>query len=62
MTALQATKSKTSSAATRTGRLFLLELSGDRIHSMSPDGSDRKVVVMLPLGRRIASVRTEIAA
>jgi sugar lactone lactonase YvrE len=45
MTALQATKSKASSAATRTGRLFLLELSGDRIHSMNPDGSDHKVVV-----------------
>src|SRR5216684_3800974 len=27
------------------GRLFALELSGDRIHSMSPDGSDRKVIV-----------------
>ena len=45
MTALQATKSKASSAATPTGRLFLLELSGDRIHSMNPDGSDHKVVV-----------------
>src|SRR6516165_6389596 len=30
---------------TRSGRLFLLELSGDRIHSMNPDGSDRKVIV-----------------
>jgi hypothetical protein len=27
------------------GRLFLLELSGDRIHSMKPDGSDRKTIV-----------------
>jgi hypothetical protein len=27
------------------GRLFVLEVSGDRIHSMLPDGSDRKVVV-----------------
>jgi hypothetical protein len=27
------------------GRLFVLEVSGDRIHSMSPDGSDRKVIV-----------------
>jgi len=26
-------------------RLFVLELSGGRIHSMSPDGSDRKVIV-----------------
>ena len=30
---------------TRSGRLFLLELSGDRIHSMNPDGSDRKTIV-----------------
>src|ERR1700741_2134689 len=27
------------------GRLFVLELSGGRIHSMTPDGSDRKVIV-----------------
>jgi DNA-binding beta-propeller fold protein YncE len=27
------------------GRLFLIELSGDRIHSMNPDGSDRKTIV-----------------
>jgi hypothetical protein len=27
------------------GRLFVLELSGGRIHSMSPDGSERKVIV-----------------
>jgi hypothetical protein len=27
------------------GRLFLLEMSGDRIHSMNPDGSDRKTIV-----------------
>src|SRR5712675_465588 len=27
------------------GRLFVLEVSGSRIHSMSPDGSDRKVIV-----------------
>jgi len=26
-------------------RLFVLELSGGRIHSMSPDGSDKKVIV-----------------
>src|SRR3984957_13578900 len=29
----------------RYGRLFLLEMSGDRIHSMNPDGSDRKTIV-----------------
>src|SRR5215475_14609981 len=33
------------SSVTRPGRLFLLELSGDRIHSMNPDGSDRKTIV-----------------
>jgi len=27
------------------GRLFLLEVSGGRIHSMNPDASDRKVIV-----------------
>src|SRR5579862_1250298 len=27
------------------GRLFVLELSGDRIHSMGIDGSDRRVIV-----------------
>ena len=29
----------------RYGRLFFLEMSGDRIHSMNPDGSDRKTIV-----------------
>jgi len=45
MTVLQANRTKASSGATRSGRLFLLELSGDRIHSMTPDGSDRKTIV-----------------
>lgn len=27
------------------GRLFLLDMSGDRIHSMNPDGSDRRTIV-----------------
>jgi len=45
MTVLQTTRTKTLSGATRSGRLFLLELSGDRIHSMNPDGSDRKTIV-----------------
>lgn len=31
--------------AVRSGRLFLLEMSGDRIHSMNPDGSDRRTIV-----------------
>ena len=29
----------------RSGRLFLLEMSGDRIHSTNPDGSDRRTIV-----------------
>jgi hypothetical protein len=45
MTVVEATKSKKSSGVTRSGRLFVLELSGDRIHSMNPDGSDRKTIV-----------------
>ena len=45
MTVLEATKSKNSSGVTRSGRLFVLELSGNRIHSMNPDGSDRKTIV-----------------
>jgi hypothetical protein len=45
MTVIDTTKSKASSGTTRSGRLFLLELSGDRIHSMNPDGSDRKTIV-----------------
>jgi hypothetical protein len=46
MTEATATKSKP--AARRkgaVGRLFVLELSGDRIHSMNPDGTDRKTIV-----------------
>ena len=45
MTVLEATKSKNSSGVTRSGRLFVLELSGDRIHSMNPDGSNRETIV-----------------
>ena len=45
MTVLQAPRSQTSSGTNRSGRLFLLELSGDRIHSMNSDGSDRKAIV-----------------
>src|SRR5712671_4380727 len=45
MTVLQAKRTKASSGATRSARLFLLELSGDRIHSMNPDGSDRETIV-----------------
>jgi DNA-binding beta-propeller fold protein YncE len=45
MTVLEATRSAASPNVTRSGRLFVLELSGDRIHSMNPDGSDRKTIV-----------------
>jgi sugar lactone lactonase YvrE len=46
MTDALATKSKRRPARKgAVGRLFVLELSGGRIHSMSPDGSDRKVIV-----------------
>ena len=45
MTVLEAAKSRSPSDVARSGRLFLLELSGDRIHSMNPDGSDRKTIV-----------------
>jgi len=31
--------------ALATARLFVLEISGGRIHSMNPDGADRKVIV-----------------
>jgi hypothetical protein len=40
------TKSKpTSGRKGAVGRLFVLELSGGRIHTMNPDGSDQKVIV-----------------
>jgi DNA-binding beta-propeller fold protein YncE len=46
MTDAFATKSKSNPGRKDVvGRLFVLELSGDRIHSVSPDGSSRKVIV-----------------
>jgi hypothetical protein len=45
MRVLQATRTRSSAGPTRSGRLFLLELSGGRIHSMDPDGSDRKTII-----------------
>ena len=48
MTEAPAANSKSKSGSLRkvaVGRLFVLEVSGDRIHTMSPDGSDRKVIV-----------------
>ena len=40
-----ATNGLSAKGAARSGRLFLLEMSGDRIHAMNPDGSDRKTIV-----------------
>jgi sugar lactone lactonase YvrE len=48
MTEALTTNPKSKSKSSRKSavrRLFVLELSGGRIHSMSPDGSDRKVIV-----------------
>jgi hypothetical protein len=36
---------KTSSTAKRTGRLFFLEINAGKIHSINPDGSDKKTIV-----------------
>ncbi len=44
MSVREATKTRESSASDRTGRLFLLDLSGGRVLSMDPDGSNRKVI------------------
>jgi hypothetical protein len=43
---LQSTKSKAvSGGKVAAGRLFVLELNAGRIHSMNPDGSDKKTIV-----------------
>ena len=44
MNVLEATTTKASSGAARTGRLFLLDLSGGRILSMDPNGSNRRII------------------
>jgi hypothetical protein len=44
MTLLQATQTKPPSGATRSGRLFLLDLSGGRVLSMDPDGSRPHII------------------
>ena len=44
MTILEATRTRASSDATRPGRLFLLDLSGGRVLSMDPDGSNRRII------------------
>jgi DNA-binding beta-propeller fold protein YncE len=45
MTVPEISATNVSADATRSGRLFFLELSGGRIHSINPDGSDRKTIV-----------------
>ena len=45
MTLRQAAITRASSRAMGSGRLFVLELSGGRIHTMNPDGSDHKIIV-----------------
>jgi sugar lactone lactonase YvrE len=46
MTELPITKGKLGSRGkTASGRLFVLELNAGRIHSMNPDGSDKKTIV-----------------
>jgi hypothetical protein len=46
MTDSAATKSKPASDRKgAVGRLFVLELSGGRVHAMNPDGTDQKVIV-----------------
>ena len=45
MVVLQATRTKAQSGTTRSGRLFVLELNAGRIHSMNPDGTDKKTIV-----------------
>jgi DNA-binding beta-propeller fold protein YncE len=44
MSVLQATRTNASPGTTRSGRLFLLDLSGGRVLSMDPDGSHRKII------------------
>ena len=44
MTVLQATRTRAPLGAARSGRLFLLDLSGGRVLSMDPDGSNRKII------------------
>ena len=46
MTELATDKSREARGAkAMVGRLFVLELSGDRIHSMNTDGGGRKTIV-----------------
>jgi DNA-binding beta-propeller fold protein YncE len=44
MTVLEAKRTRALSGAASSGRLFLLDLSGGRVLSMDPDGSNRKII------------------
>jgi DNA-binding beta-propeller fold protein YncE len=44
MTVLEATRTRVSSSTARSGRLFLLDLSGGRVLSMDPNGSNRSII------------------
>ena len=44
MTVLEATTTNTPSGTARSGRLFLLDLSGGRVLSMDPNGSNRRII------------------
>jgi len=44
MTLTEAARTKASSGAARSGRLFLLDLSGGRVLSMDPNGSNRSII------------------
>jgi hypothetical protein len=44
MTILEATRTKASLGTARSNRLFLLDLSGGRVLSMDPDGSNRSII------------------
>jgi len=45
MSVLQETRTRASSGATRSGRLFVLELNAGLIHTMNPDGAEKKTIV-----------------
>src|SRR6516162_9106395 len=45
MSEVQTRSRAASGIKARTGRLFVLELNAGQIHSMNPDGSDKKTIV-----------------
>ena len=44
MTVVETTRTRASSGTARSGRLFLLDLSGGRVLSMDPNGSNRRII------------------